>query len=367
MMSTATWPGTCRRIAAAAAVGARRARGGNRAPARPAEASTRRPTARRPGRTHLTTCAPPGCLRSTSTTRAPASSAISSTLWRRRLCSRWVLTRKASGALKASQGYEERGIHIRSVAPTGSADALIFAVAMSAQEGWICRTWDAQSADLQAEGISRLLRIRILRPPPGTKPNQVFYAHGSTYGTKDTGHAWYCHLRKYLETLGIVEGALEKAFYRFDPNGVPRTIINSHMDDLFVAHVEKSARMDDTEARMKRFLQFHGRATEFDSCGAHFQVTPSAIYRDQPKGVNSFEIMAVDASRTKDPDASTCDDGLPAFRPLNGQLQRVACHSRRTSRSRSIASRSAHRDCPSPVSSQQTPSRNKSGRRQASG
>lgn len=61
---------------------------------------------------------------------------------------RWVLDRKASGALKARlvvQGHQERGVHIHSDAPTGSADAMMLTVAFGAHAGWACRTWGAHS------------------------------------------------------------------------------------------------------------------------------------------------------------------------------------------------------------------------------
>lgn len=50
---------------------------------------------------------------------------------------------------------------------------LMLAVALSTQAGWTCCTWSAQSADLQAEGISRLLLIRMPAPNPPPQAHSV--------------------------------------------------------------------------------------------------------------------------------------------------------------------------------------------------
>lgn len=98
-----------------------------------------------------------------------------------------------------------------------------------------------------------------------------------------------------MDTLGIVESSLEKGLYRFGPNGTLLAVYtHNHVDDLFVARLETSARVREVEARMKRLLHLHGRAGEFDSCGIHVQVAPSAVYMDQPKAVHSFKAINAD-------------------------------------------------------------------------
>jgi len=108
---------------------------------------------------------------------------------------RWVLTRKSNGDYKARlvvQGCQERSYGLRSDAPTGSQLAFHVALAFAAQSGWGLEGYDAALAYLQAEGLDRLLLIRMpaKRPPPGTLPNQVLRANIAIYGTKDAGRQW---------------------------------------------------------------------------------------------------------------------------------------------------------------------------------
>lgn len=120
-----------------------------------------------------------------------------------------------------AQGYQARGVHIRSDAPTGSADAVMFARAFSAQTGWTFRTSGAKSAYLQAEGITRL---RLIRMPAWTEaqssllcPTLDVLHHGCRTCVVLPSE----ELSKYLATVGIVESSIEKGFYRFAPNGGP--------------------------------------------------------------------------------------------------------------------------------------------------
>ena len=39
------------------------------------------------------------------------------------------------------------------------------------------------------------------KPPPGTKPGQVFVETGSTYGARDAGRACYQHSKKVVEAM----------------------------------------------------------------------------------------------------------------------------------------------------------------------
>ena len=106
---------------------------------------------------------------------------------------RWVLTRKTpSGAFKARlvvQGCQEDRNAMRTDAPTGSRDALFLTLAAAAQKGFSLVSYDAESAYLQAEGINRLLLLRLplVNPPPGCRPGQIVRAAGSIYGTRDAG------------------------------------------------------------------------------------------------------------------------------------------------------------------------------------
>ena len=117
----------------------------------------------------------------------------------------------------------------------------------AAQDGRDYNVFDAQSAYLQSNGIERLLLLRMLhkKPPPGTKPGQVYNATGSIYGTGDAGRAWYEHSKKVLETAGFMESRLEQGFcYLHGPSGL-EAVAHTHADDFLVAFKKASKRYKD--------------------------------------------------------------------------------------------------------------------------
>ena len=94
--------------------------------------------------------------------------------------------------------------------PTGSLIAFYLTLAFAAQAHWCLRGYDAASAFLQYEGISRtlLLRMPSSNPPPGTLPGQILRALGSTYGTKDAGRIFYKTLGRCALKVGLTERRL---------------------------------------------------------------------------------------------------------------------------------------------------------------
>ena len=135
---------------------------------------------------------------------------------------RWVLTPKGADykARLVVQGCQEDKTYIRSDAPTGSRDAFFLTLAFGSQKGWKVTSFDAQSAYLQSDGISRLLLIRMpwQNPPPGTQPGQVLVATGSIYGTCDAGRGWYLYSKEVFKSEGCLEsrpkGVLSSPFPR---------------------------------------------------------------------------------------------------------------------------------------------------------
>ena len=144
---------------------------------------------------------------------------------------RWVMTYKSDGTPKARmvvQGCQENLRDVRGDAPTGSRDAMMLVIAFGSSKGWGLSQWDADSAYLQSEGLDRALLLRLPNPaPPGHQPGDIVVATGAIYGTKDAGRKWYLHLKKTLESFGIIECALEKGLYRMYKDGDVRMVIHS--------------------------------------------------------------------------------------------------------------------------------------------
>ena len=101
-------------------------------------------------------------------------------------------------------------------------------LAFGSQKGWKITSFDAQSAYLQPEGITRLLLIRMpwQSLPPGTQPGQVLVATGSIYGTCDAGRGWYLHSKEVFKREGCLESGSKRGFIFFLPQAVRRTPVS---------------------------------------------------------------------------------------------------------------------------------------------
>ena len=245
---------------------------------------------------------------------------------------RWVVTLKQTKKSKYKsrlvvQGCQERSAYIRSDAPTGSVDALMVTLGFMAQKGWTGCSYDAKSAYLQAEGIDRLLLIRMPKRHP-TDPGKVFYAQGSIYGTKDAGRAWYKHLKKYFQEQGILESKLERGVYRFYLKGELVMVLHSHVDDLLVARKVDCKEVDKILEEMTRFLHLDKREGEFDYCGVHVKDSEHNIHITQAKAIKAVEVIPITAERKKNPEDTASEEELSHFRSTNGQLQWLAHRSR---------------------------------------
>ena len=116
------------------------------------------------------------------------------------------------------QGNQENNAGIRSDSPTGSLLAFNFVTAISVMKGWVIEAYDASTAYLQSQGISRLLLLRPPRPPPpGITSSDLFRAKGSIYGTRDAGRSWWRKLFNILKGHGWKMSKLEAAlFYLYE-------------------------------------------------------------------------------------------------------------------------------------------------------
>ena len=139
---------------------------------------------------------------------------------------RWVFTWKVDGttgkrmakARLVAQGCQEISRGFRTDSPTASRTGFYLTLLAAVQNGWTLESYDARTAFLQSGQITRELLFKLPKgdlAPPGmtTDENQVVWANGSVYGTRDAGRAWYVYLRHTLVGLGFRERMLEHGLY----------------------------------------------------------------------------------------------------------------------------------------------------------
>lgn len=239
---------------------------------------------------------------------------------------RWVLTRKTpSGAFKARlvvQGCQEDRNAMRTDAPTGSRDALFLTLAAAAQKGFSLVSYDAESAYLQAEGINRLLLLRLplVNPPPGCRPGQIVRAAGSIYGTRDAGRAWYKYAKQEIEKEGFIESKLERGLYFLPGANGPRCVLHTHVDDILAARDDSDQELSEKLVRLEKKLLLKKQASSFHYCGRLIEDTPDRITVTRTMAAESIEPIALSMARLAQRDSPVTDEGRSSYRSVLGQL-----------------------------------------------
>ena len=241
---------------------------------------------------------------------------------------RWVLTRKSNGDYKARlvvQGCQEQSYALRSDAPTGSQLAFHVALAFAAQRGWTLEGYDAASAYLQAEGLDRLLLIRMpaKRPPPGTLPNQVLRANTAIYGTKDAGRHWYKYSKGVFENeYRFRESILERCLYVWlDAERKIAALLFAHVDDFFIARRASHPEFDRVRDSLVKRLHLErkdGDAWVF--CGKTITVSPTCFTLSNAKALDSLEHVSISAERRKQDGLAVSEEERTAYRSAVGSL-----------------------------------------------
>ena len=247
---------------------------------------------------------------------------------------RWVLTEKSPGVYKARLvviGCQEARLSLRSDSPTGSTLGFNLVLMCSAQHGWGLRSYDAQSAYLQAGGISRLLLLRLpgVDPPPGTLPNQIVKACGSIYGTRDAGRGWYLFLKEHFKKYGWRELRLEKAVYVWlDRDGKLRAIAHSHVDDLLTAYDKNCKEVLDILDNLQRELHMKMKQNDFLYCGKWVTANDQHVMATQADAADALEDIELPAEWIRDKTMMLPAEYQTAYRSAVGMLLWLAGQTR---------------------------------------
>ena len=226
------------------------------------------------------------------------------------------------------QGCQEQDPGIRSDSPTASLLAFNFVTAITVVMGWTIEAYDASTAYLQSQGISRLLILRPPRPPPpGISPLSLLRAKGSIYGTRDAGRSWWRKLYRVLLSKQWVMSKLEPAlFFLYEDKNLTGILI-SHVDDLYCSGIgklyEESMRVLEKEIYLKK------KVGEFRFCGKNVKQLPDgSIAVDQKDAIWSLDYVVLDKKRRAQPNARLTEPEKTQFRALIGSLGWIARQTR---------------------------------------
>ena len=226
------------------------------------------------------------------------------------------------------QGNQENNAGIRSDSPTGSLLAFNFVTAISVMKGWVIEAYDASTAYLQSQGISRLLLLRPPRPPPpGITSSDLFRAKGSIYGTRDAGRSWWRKLFNILKSHGWKMSKLEAAlFYLYEDEMLVGALV-THVDDLYCTGVGK--KYEGSMSSLEKEIYLKKKSGEFRFCGKNVkQNVDGSISLDQMDAIESLDYMVLRKERRSLMNAPLTEEEKTGFRALIGSLGWIARQTR---------------------------------------
>lgn len=218
------------------------------------------------------------------------------------------------------QGCQEDETGIRSDSPTASLLAFNLVISMSVLQKWTLASYDASTAYLQSTGIDRLLILKAPRPPPpGVRPDSLFQALGSIYGTKDAGRSWWKKLMKDAKDHGWKPSSIEPALFMLYEEEKLCGIMASHVDDLITCGNGKKF----GESMDKLTVELHLKKKEgiFRFCGKNVvQDEDGKVTIEQVDAIECLDYLLVEKHRRKTPNAKLDEEEKSNFRALIGSM-----------------------------------------------
>ena len=195
-------------------------------------------------------------------------------------------------------------------------------LAAEAQKGFSLVSYDAESAYLQAEGINRLLLLRLplVNPPPGCRPGQIVRAAGSIYGTRDAGRAWYKYAKQEIEKEGFIKGKLERGPYFLPSTNGPRCVLHTHVDDILAARDDSGQELSEKLARLEKKLLLKKQSSSLHYCGRLIEDTPDRATVTQTTAAESIEPIALSMAHLAQRDSPVTDEARSSYRSVLSQL-----------------------------------------------
>ena len=151
------------------------------------------------------------------------------------LSSRWVITRKSDGSVKARlvvRGFEEPD-YPQSDSPTASNNSLKLFFALAGNESMRIKSMDVTNAFLQGEPLSR--KVYMEPPAEVQRDGYIWKLNKSVYGLYDASRKWFQAVKPELINLGTKAVSGDEAFFSLTRDGQLMGLCILHVDDFLVA------------------------------------------------------------------------------------------------------------------------------------
>ena len=215
------------------------------------------------------------------------------------LSTKWVLTKKLDGRLKArlvARGFEQFNTSGSKYAPTLSMWSLRVVLTLAITNRMIIRQFDISSAFLNAD-----LDDEVYVVPPKGVDDKCWKLKKALYGLKKAPLAWFKTLTKFLvEELGLKYSLADKCVF-FSP-GSWDLMIAVYVDDvILMAKDERTAEL--TIEKIKSRFDIHGYQQCSEYLGMNIQVKEDAVLIDQTRYIDEIldRFGMSDCNPTKQP------------------------------------------------------------------
>ena len=243
------------------------------------------------------------------------------------LYSRWVITRKSDGSVKARlvvRGFEELE-YPQSDSPTASNNSLKLFFALAANEFMKVQSMDVTSAFLQGQPLRRKV---FMEPPVERQRNgMIWKLKKSVYGLYDASRKWYQAVKPELLSLGMKPVSGDEAFFSMVKDGELVGLCILHVDDFLVAG--KSSFLSALDRQLQGRFKFGKVETKkFKFTGLNIEQLEKTILVDQIDFINGIKPIFSPRTGKKNSGEKLNRQEMKRYRGLTGQLSWAADNTR---------------------------------------
>ena len=243
------------------------------------------------------------------------------------LSSRWVITRKSDGSVKARlvvRGFEEVE-YPQSDSPTASNNSLKLFFALAANESMKLKSMDVSSAFLQGAPLER--KVYMEPPAERQKKGMIWKLNKSVYGLYDASRKWFQAVKPELQALGMRSVSGDEAFFYHMKDGKLVGLCILHVDDFLVAGRSEFLRALDQKLG-GRFKFGKVEKDKFKFTGLNIEQNEENIFVDQIDFINGIKPIFSPRAGKKNNNEKLNKMEMKMYRGLTGQLSWAADNTR---------------------------------------
>ena len=256
-----------------------------------------------------------------------AASGVENTGKEHVLSSRWVITRKSDGSVKARlvvRGFEELE-YPQSDSPTASNNSLKLFFALAANELMKVKSMDVTSAFLQGEPLKR--KVYMEPPAERQQAGMIWKLNRSVYGLYDASRKWFQAVKPELLDLGLKPVSGDEAFFSMVKDGKLVGLCILHVDDFLVAGSSDFLKALDRKLH-GRFKFGKVESNRFKFTGLNIEQQEYTILVDQIDFINGIKPIISLRAGKKNSDEKLNKEEMKLYRGLTGQLSWAAENTR---------------------------------------